>query len=926
MESPQFSMLSSLRGEFKSEDFIQPHYKEAYRLAIDHLVSGGRDSYEEFLKGERIGCFLSEDELKFIIENAEQLPPQTHIEENSGPPDNQSSSGTYWPIHSDVDTPDLDLGWPEVMHERLQTNIDLLFHPPRQNNPTIKEVIRKHIQDARQVIAIVMDMFTDVDIFREVVDASIRGVPVYVLLDDFHLKSFLTMAENQDVKIQQLRNMRVRTVKGQDYLCRSGAKFHGAMEQKFLLVDCLTAIYGSYSFTWSFEKINLSMVQVITGHLVKSYDEEFRTLYARSTVPAELCPPEGLFQRNGPNGKQIMPNSHSAQRIERRDQLRHTLDTVYRKTCERKLGTRDLEERLLEEEPNTSSPLIENGIGVHNQVSHLQSTEAMNYLKRHSYAGERQDGIMPQNIRPRASNWNISRETGNGTNNYPMDNYLQVPLIYRGQNMRQSYCGNDIQIPSMQQNMPTLENTSKSFMRTWRIESYLKNPDVPYGDSCDHLDQFEPMDKAGSFMQGRMRSSLVFRGNMPEQMEPNRHINNAFTSVSPSAAQNTPMHYSSMQWNPTAVGDNKIHNDEFILKRQSLQILDDDRNNACFGKNSYHSVYASLGRAKGGQMITNPDILTDSWHKRHSVADPRSNTEYAHESSGHMYGAFARMQVNRSTAGINAQNGGYGSNLNEDQRSVSHYDVKSITGTKGSSTPNWQEPPLRTVSAAALDVNSKDLTTKSNSKGSQHFLQKSSKKIKSLLNIPEKKEDSIGTIETLSLQSGGSTDTLTAEDDEKTSYGGRKPHQSTTNSARSSSERHRTYREDDNLKSSKPRFTTEEHQQPPQTSLPKTTTQKKPTILDKGTRPSLDVGSWSKNRGAENRLYSRFEPFCSLEKKTPLHTQTSFGNTHSQEKTKSLPKAEAAIEHNITRSARGHHENKLEKFIQRMGNLIHKNK
>lgn len=56
-----------------------------------------------------------------------------------------------------------------------------------------------------QVIAIVMDMFTDVDIFREVVDASIRGVPVYVLLDDFHLKSFLTMAENQDVKIQQLR-------------------------------------------------------------------------------------------------------------------------------------------------------------------------------------------------------------------------------------------------------------------------------------------------------------------------------------------------------------------------------------------------------------------------------------------------------------------------------------------------------------------------------------------------------------------------------------------------------------------------------------------------------------------------------------------------------------------------------------------------
>lgn len=152
MESPQFSSLSSLRGEFKPEDYIQPHYKESYRLAIDRLVNNGRDSYHEFLKGERIGSFLSEEELLFISTNAELLPPQTQTEEIDGPPDSQSSSGTYWPMHSDVDTPDLDLGWPEVMHDQLQTNIDLLFHPPRQNNPTIKEVIRKHIQDARQVI------------------------------------------------------------------------------------------------------------------------------------------------------------------------------------------------------------------------------------------------------------------------------------------------------------------------------------------------------------------------------------------------------------------------------------------------------------------------------------------------------------------------------------------------------------------------------------------------------------------------------------------------------------------------------------------------------------------------------------------------------------------------------------------------------
>lgn len=56
-----------------------------------------------------------------------------------------------------------------------------------------------------QVVSIVMDTFTDVDIFKEVVDVSFRGVPVYILLDELNLKSFLAMAESQDIKIQQLR-------------------------------------------------------------------------------------------------------------------------------------------------------------------------------------------------------------------------------------------------------------------------------------------------------------------------------------------------------------------------------------------------------------------------------------------------------------------------------------------------------------------------------------------------------------------------------------------------------------------------------------------------------------------------------------------------------------------------------------------------
>lgn len=152
MDSPELSMLSSLKDDSKSEDYIQPHYKESYRLAIDRLVGVGRENYLEFLKGERMGSFLSEDELLFITANVQQLPPQSHMEEISVPQENRSSSGTYWPMYTDTEAPDLDLGWPGIMQDTLQTNIDLLFHPPRENSPTIKEVVRKNIQEARQVI------------------------------------------------------------------------------------------------------------------------------------------------------------------------------------------------------------------------------------------------------------------------------------------------------------------------------------------------------------------------------------------------------------------------------------------------------------------------------------------------------------------------------------------------------------------------------------------------------------------------------------------------------------------------------------------------------------------------------------------------------------------------------------------------------
>lgn len=152
MESSQPGQSSvdsqcSLSSDEVPEVYIEPHYKESYRLAIYALLCGGREAYEEYVQAEKIRHFLSEQEILFILEKAEK--PVVEVDSvNTGKATNPS---TYFPLDSDEEVPDLELGWPEVDLKDADTNISLLYHPPRENSPTIKEVVRKQIQVARQV-------------------------------------------------------------------------------------------------------------------------------------------------------------------------------------------------------------------------------------------------------------------------------------------------------------------------------------------------------------------------------------------------------------------------------------------------------------------------------------------------------------------------------------------------------------------------------------------------------------------------------------------------------------------------------------------------------------------------------------------------------------------------------------------------------
>lgn len=263
--------------------YLPPHYKEYYRLAVDALMEGGSEAYGRFLASEGAPDFLCPEELEYVSRHLQ--PPQCAAREHpeGRPPDvnMDGSSGTYWPTKSDQAVPELDLGWPLTFGFQ-GTEVTTLVQPPPPDSPSIKDEARRMIRSAQQVVAVVMDMFTDVDLLSEVLEAAARRVPVYILLDEMNAQHFLDMADKCRVNLHLVDFLRVRTVAGPTYYCRTGKSFKGHVKEKFLLVDCAVVMSGSYSFMWSFEKIHRSLAHVFQGELVSSFDEEFRILFAQS--------------------------------------------------------------------------------------------------------------------------------------------------------------------------------------------------------------------------------------------------------------------------------------------------------------------------------------------------------------------------------------------------------------------------------------------------------------------------------------------------------------------------------------------------------------------------------------------------------------------------------------------------------------------
>ncbi|XP_043108653.1 protein FAM83D [Puntigrus tetrazona] len=274
-------------------------YNERHRLALEELVAGGVEAFTGFLQKERIPNFLSGEEIR-RISRAAVVPGSLSLNGDDSHLDHSGtldcSSVTYFPDISDIEPPVLEMGWPAFTAGSFRgvTRAVAYFQPSYgECIYSCKEAARRMIKNAKEVIAIVTDSLTDLDIFQDLQEACTRRrVPVYILLDQSSVPSFLQMCKNLRVQLDELLQMKVRSITGSTYYMRSGARITGKVHERFMLIDGNRVATGSYRFNWTDGKLNSSNLIELSGQITEKFDEEFRILYAQSLpLPANTRAP-----------------------------------------------------------------------------------------------------------------------------------------------------------------------------------------------------------------------------------------------------------------------------------------------------------------------------------------------------------------------------------------------------------------------------------------------------------------------------------------------------------------------------------------------------------------------------------------------------------------------------------------------------------
>ncbi|NXX10625.1 FA83C protein, partial [Podargus strigoides] len=314
---PQYHRSYGVSGPLKSrlERLKKPWWREptplvlqhseTARLVIDAFLEQGEQGYQSAIAEERELPFLSSLDMEYISQQRNQsFPEPSALKDKEADPgdvdtaersslNSELTSGTYFPLMSDVHPPELELGWPgtSLLAVSGQTQATVIFQRNKANS--IKDLLRSLISRARMVIAVVMDLFTDMEILCDLLEASSRRhVPVYLILDEEYLKHFVEMCKKMALTQDNFPNMRVRCLRGDTYYSKAGKKFAGRVLEKFILIDCEQVLAGTYSFTWLCSQVHTSLVTHFRGQIVAEFDKEFRYLYAESRAVTSFCVPD----------------------------------------------------------------------------------------------------------------------------------------------------------------------------------------------------------------------------------------------------------------------------------------------------------------------------------------------------------------------------------------------------------------------------------------------------------------------------------------------------------------------------------------------------------------------------------------------------------------------------------------------------------
>lgn len=764
---------------------------------------------------------------------------------------------------------------------------------------------------------------------------------------------------------------------------------------------------------WSFEKAHLSMVQVITGQLVESFDEEFRTLYARSCVPSSFAEEESTRVRHG---KALWENgtyqrsvsslaSISSQRnlLGRQDKI-HKLDSGY--FPNRGIYPRNEHDKYSLRNHGYKPQFVPNFNGP-NTVRQYQASQTNDNWKRHSYAGEQPETApylllnrtLNRTINP-PSNWkkpsdslsvaSSSRGGYAGHHNAPVPSLAnrlaqrKTPhLGERNSTVRRSFNGTDNHIRFLQQRMPTLENTTKSFLRNWRIESYLNDhseaaPDSngsALGDRFENYDSCENLKASALYTHSRLRSSFVFKPTLPEQQEVNSCTTGSSNSTiigsqgsdTPKEVPDTPTSVEhltdrplpeSVPKQPSQLETPNVHatqvpeNPSLVLKKNT---------NGHTESNSY--LYANLCVNKQTEDLKNQQ--NENLLKRRSFPFfDHSKANLDHRNSKHyVYSTLTRNRVRQPEKPkedlLKASRSMHNvTNSAEEGEQVIKKDPSSGTTTKSVSI------------AALLDVNkeepNKELTPKKEVKGSPSFLKKGSQKLRSLLSLtPEKKENLSKNKASAFYRMCSSSDTLVSETEEnqnpkksepKVDSSPRRKRSSSSNSQGSihkskedvtvsssqgmhspSGEGNRRIPSPGPVESrfleragdaSAPRFNTEQIQYQDSKEVNAVVARERKPAASLRPRPNELLRTQSTDR----RIYSRFEPFCKIENSIQPTSSMANASVHRPEvKSTTVGSSYGRCSPMLNYNPNVYHsyqpnENKFRGIMQKFGNFIHKNK